>query len=187
MGIYKDDDGDPATEGELYAWWDGSSPTCCYRWGIDSDHNGLIGPNEWGILSDEELSAIADRELSNTMLPPPHYEIAYADDLGGLNMDTHIKITPAYDVATNPTFTVRFTGQSIAAAGVAGGAPGTADAPWVAIPAMEFADFPDVPVPVVPPVNPVVNNDDDDDGLFGLSWISVGLITLGLLIRRRRY
>ena len=30
MGIYKDDDGDPATEGSLYAWWDGSN----YRWGI---------------------------------------------------------------------------------------------------------------------------------------------------------
>ena len=191
MGIYQDDDGDPATEGGLFAWWDGTSPTCCYRWGIDKDDNGLIGPDPWGTLSDAELAYIAARELENTTELPPHYEIAYADDLGGLNMDTYIKITPDYDVAANPTFTVRLTGQSIAAANVADGAPGTADGPWVATPAMEFADFPEVTDPVDPdpdpdPVDPV-DNKDDDDGLFGLSWIVVGLFSLGLLLRRKRF
>ena len=190
MGIYKDEDGDPATEGELFAWWDGTSPTCCYRWGIDRDDNGLIGPEEWGIVSNEELAWIADRELSNTTLPPPHYEIAYVDDLGGLNVDTFIKITPAYDadpVTGNPTFTVRLTGQSVATAGIADGVTGTADGPWVAIPAMEFTDFPDAsPVDPDPEDPPVYNKDDGDDGLFALSWIAVGLFAFGLLLRRKR-
>jgi hypothetical protein len=191
MGIYKDDDGDPATEGGLYAWWDGTSPTCCYRWGIDKDDNGLVGPNAWGTLSDGELAYIAARELENTTLLPPHYEIAYADDLGGLNMDTYIKITPDYNpdpLTGNPTFTVRLTGQSIAAAKVADGAPGTADGTWVATPAMEFADFPEAtPVDPEPEDPPVVNNSDGDDGLFGLSWVVVGMFAFGLLLRRRRF
>ncbi len=42
-GIYRDDDGDPATEGKLHAWWDGSSPTCCFRWAIDADMDGNNG------------------------------------------------------------------------------------------------------------------------------------------------
>jgi hypothetical protein len=166
MGIYKDHDGDPETEGELYAWWDGTSSTCCYRWGIDRDRDpkGLIGPDEWGIVSDADLVDIAARELSNTTLAAPHYEIAYADDLGGLNVDTFIKITPAYDVATNPTFTVRLTGQSIADAGVAPDAPGTADGPWVATPAMAFADFPVAPVAGVLQFDPVIYSVEENDG-----------------------
>jgi hypothetical protein len=188
VGIYKDDDGDPATEGDLYAWWDGSSPGCCYRWGIDRDNNGLIGPDAWGILSDEALAYIAARPLSETeTLDPPRYEIAYADDIGSLNVDTFIKITPAYDadpVTGNPTFTVRLTGQSITAAGVTAGAAGTADGTWVANPAMEFADFPEVANPVNPDAD---NSGGDDDGIFGLSWIVTGLFVLGLLLRRKRF
>ncbi|MBE9564393.1 MAG: choice-of-anchor F family protein [Proteobacteria bacterium] len=197
-GIYIDEDGVPATEGELHAWWDGSSPTCCYRWGIDRDHDGVEGPDAWGIVSDADLIAIAERPLDeNVTLDPPRYEIAYMDDLGGLNVDTFIKITPAYIVATNPTFTIRFTGQSIADASVAPGAPGTADGPWIANPAMEFVDFPKAPAPEEPaPVEPAPEEPapeapvdaDDDNGLFGLglSWMTSGLLALGLLLRRRR-
>ncbi|MBE9564421.1 MAG: choice-of-anchor F family protein [Proteobacteria bacterium] len=180
MGIYEDDDGDATTEGELYAWWDGSSPTCCYRWGIDGDPKDADDSDAWGILNDADLAAVAARPLDeNEILDPPRYEVAYMDDLGGLNVDTFIKIAPTYSVTTNPTFTVRFTGQSITDAGVAPGAPGTADGPWVAVPAAEL------PAPVVPVV-PVAS--DDDNGLFGLglSWMTGGLLALGLLLRRRR-
>ena len=124
MGIYKDDDGDPATEGSLYAWWDGSN----YRWGVKG------GPElqaAWSIVSDADLAEMEARPLSETeVLDPPRYEVGYMDDLGGLNMDTFIKITPAYNVNTNPTFTVRLTGLSAPA-----GAAGTEDGPWVANPA----------------------------------------------------
>ena len=92
MGIYKDDDGDPATEGSLYAWWDGSN----YRWGVKG---GPQLQSAWSIVSDADLAAMEARPLSETeKLDPPRYEFGYMDDLAGLNMDTFIKITPAYNV-----------------------------------------------------------------------------------------
>ena len=147
MGIYRDDDGDPATEGKLYAWWDGSSPTCCFRWGIDPDNDGNnagagTDPNAWAILSDTELAEIASRPLSETeILPPPRYEVGFMDDLGGLNSDTFIKIQPNFDVSTHPTITIRFIAQSTAAAGLDATAPGVPDGPWVAVPAPELMDL----------------------------------------------
>ena len=147
MGIYRDDDGDPATEGKLYAWWDASSPTCCFRWGIDPDSDGNAAgtgtdPNAWAILSDEELAEIASRPLSETeILPPPRYEVGYMDDLGGLNSDTFIKIQPNFDVGTHPTITIRFIAQSTADAGLDPTAPGVPDGPWVANPAPELMDL----------------------------------------------
>ena len=134
MGIYKDDDGDPATEGSLYAWWDGSG----FRWGIDADMDGNTGgtipdPNAWGSLTADELAEIASRPLAeDRVLDPPRYEFGYMDDLAGLNTDVHIKITDQYSIASNgSTFTVRFTAQSI----------GGADAVWVANPLPNAADF----------------------------------------------
>jgi hypothetical protein len=146
MGIYEDDDGDPATEGSLYAWWDGSN----FRWGIDPDKDGndagtSIDPNAWGIVSDEELARIASRPLAeDAILPPPRYEFGYMDDLGGLNMDTFIKFTPDYDpdpVTGNPQFAVRFVARSAEDAGLGASDPGVADGPWVANPVPVEEDF----------------------------------------------
>jgi hypothetical protein len=173
MGIYIDDDGDPATEGSLYAWWDGSSPTCCYRWGIKG---GPQLQSAWSLVSDADLAAMEARPLGTEPLDPPRYEVGYMDDLAGLNMDTFIKLTPAYNVNTNPTFTVRLTGLSAAGAG-------TEDGPWVANPADATAFEPDAPAVTD---TPTTSSDGGSSG-FGLSWITAGLLALGLLLRRRRF
>lgn len=147
MGIYRDDDGDPATEGKLHAWWDGSSPTCCFRWAIDPDRDGnnagtTDDPNAWGIVSDADLADIASRPMSETeTLTPPRYEFGYMDDLGGLNVDTFVKMTPDYSVAAHPNLTIRFTAQSTADAGLTATDPGVADGPWVANPLPVEEDF----------------------------------------------
>ena len=183
MGIYKDDDGDPATEGSLYAWWDGSSPSCCYRWGI---RGGPGGEDAWSIVSDAALAEMEARPLAETeVLEPPRYEVAYMDDLGGLNMDTFIKITKDYNVTLRPTFTVRLTGQSIADAGVVSGATGTADGPWVANPADATAFEPDAPADT--DTDTTTTNSDGGSSGFSLSLITAGLLALGLLLRRRRF
>ena len=174
MGIYKDDDGDPATEGSLYVWWDGSN----YRWGVKG------GPElqaAWSLVSDADLAEMEARPLSETeVLDPPRYEVGYMDDLGGLNMDTFIKITPAYNVNTNPTFTVRLTGLSAPA-----GAAGTEDGPWVANPADATAfESPDA---TVDPGTTTTTSSDGGSSGFGLSWITACLLGLGLLLRRRRF
>ena len=138
MGIYVDGDGDPDTEGSVHAWWDASSATCCYRWGIDRDKDGVVGPDAWGLVSEADLAALAELPLDeNQVLPPPRYEVAFMDDLGGLNVDTLVKLTPNYDTVANPTFTIRFTAQSVAAAGILPTDPGVADGPWVANPAID--------------------------------------------------
>ena len=143
MGIYRDDDGDPATEGSLYAWWDGTN----FRWGIDPDMDGnsagtATDPNAWGILTEAELDEIASRPMSEDhVLDPPRYEFGYMDDLGGLNSDTFIKIQPNYDVDAHPTFTIRFVAQSTAAAGLADTDPGVPDGPWVANSLPDAGDF----------------------------------------------
>ncbi len=158
-GIYIDDDGDPATEGSLYAWWDGSD----FRWGIDPDRDGNnagagTDPNAWGILSDAELAEIAARPMSETqVLTPPRYEFGYMDDLGGLNSDTFIKMQPNFNVAQHPSFTIRFIAQSTAAANLDANDPGVPDGPWVANTLPAEADFfDDVVIPPPPP--------GDDDG-----------------------
>ena len=198
-GIYIDEDGDPATEGSIYAWWDGSSPTCCYRWGIDgSNFDGVEGPDAFGLVSEEKLAEIASLPLDeNQVLDPPRYEVAYTDDLGGLNSDTFIKLDGLFDASTKPipnTFTVRFTAHSTGpnGANLADTDPGVPDGPWTldGNPPLALADFPEAPAdPVDPaPEEPAPVATDDDDGLFGLSlsWMTGGLLVLGLLLRRKR-
>jgi hypothetical protein len=89
-------------------------------------------------------------------------------------MDTFIKLTPAYDV-NNKTFTVRLTGLSAST--------DTADGPWV-------GNEPDTsafePVAPVDPGTTTTTSDGGSSG-FGLSWITAGLLGLGLLLRRRRF
>jgi MYXO-CTERM domain-containing protein len=169
MGIYKDDDGDPSTEGSLYVWWDGSN----YRWGVKG---GPELQSAWSIVSDADLAEMEARPLSETVvLDPPRYEFGYMDDLAGLNMDTFIKITPAYDVQANPTFTVRLTGLPASA--------GTADGPWVGNEPDTSAFEPDA---TVDPGTTTTSSDGGSSG-FSLSWITAALLALGLLLRRRRF
>jgi hypothetical protein len=176
-GIYIDEDGDPATEGSIYAWWDGSTPTCCYRFGIDPDKDGnnngtTDDPNAWRVLTEAELAEIASRPLDeNKVLDGPRYEIAYTDDLGGLNSDTYIKLGPAYDASAKPipdTFTVRFTAHSTNAASLTDTDPGVADGPWTpdGNPPLALADFPEAPVDPVDPVDPTPPPSSDSDSGF---------------------
>jgi len=152
MGIYRDDDGDPATEGKLHAWWDGSD----FRWAIDPDMDGVSpDADSWGLVSNADLDEIASLPMSETeVLTPPRYEFGFMDDLGGLNSDTFIKFKPNFNVSAHPTITIRFVAQSTADAGLADTDPGVADGPWVASPMPAAADFFDDPTPV-----------DDDGGL----------------------
>lgn len=165
-GIYIDDDGTPETEGSLYAWWDGSSTTCCYRWGIDGSGvpDGKIGPDAFGIVDDGTLAYIASRPLDDNPWTDgePRFEIGYTDDLGGLNTDTYIKLDAAYDTSTNAipnTFTVRFTAHSTASAGLTSGDAGVDDGDWVSNPPAGFDTFPDVD-----PVNPIAPSGSSDSG-----------------------
>jgi hypothetical protein len=136
MGIYCDDDGEPSTEGRLYAWWDGSN----FRWGPDPTMDetspcSAAGKTPFGILTNDELAAIAARPMSeDPVLAPPLYEFGYMDDLAGLNMDTFIRFDKDYDVEANPQFAVRFVATSASAAGLDPAAPGVPDGPWVANP-----------------------------------------------------
>jgi len=133
--LYIDDDGDPATEGDVHAWWDGAA----FRWGIDPDRDGNnegqdIDPNAWRVLTEDELQAIASRPLDeDRVLQPPRYELGVIDDLGGLNVDTYIKLAADFDVATYPQIAVRMTFDQIA----------SDDGPWVANPPEFEFDAPD--------------------------------------------
>jgi MYXO-CTERM domain-containing protein len=99
------------------------------------------------------------------------------DDLAGLNMDTFIKITPAYNVAPYPnlgsTFTVRLTGLSAST--------GTADGPWV-------GNEPDTSAfeTEAPADDTDTTTSSGGGGSSSLGWITVGLLGLGLLFRRKR-
>ena len=77
-GIYEDLDGDPATEGDLVAWWDGND----WRYGQDQD---------FAIVPDSQLATWAERPLSeDEVLEGPRYETGLMDDLGSINMDFFI-------------------------------------------------------------------------------------------------
>jgi len=108
-GIYIDDDGDPATEGGIYAWWDGAE----YRWGVDGATRGVYASNPadaWTVVSDEVLAQAAYNELDEHATAPfsaPAYEIGYADDMAGLNTDVYIKFDATYDTTAPSTFIVR--------------------------------------------------------------------------------
>lgn len=167
-GIYIDDDGDPATEGGLHAWWDGSSPSCCYRWGIDRDRDGVPGPDAFGLVSDADLVEMAARPLDeHQVLDPPRYEVGYMDDLGGLNSDTFVKLNKDF---SGTSFTIRMIAQSTADAGLAATDIGVADGPWVANPPVEITDYVDTdgdgtldPVDDFPD-DPTEDTDTDGDG-----------------------
>ena len=146
-GIYIDEDGAPETEGDLYAWWDGEA----FRWGLNPDRDGNTpDPRAWTLLTEAELEEIASRPLDeNQELEPPRFEIGVMDDLGGLNVDTFIKLQApsqsdlngvrfdraGFDPAKYPQIAVRFTADAIE------GAPGSEDGPWVANPPPTGEEF----------------------------------------------
>ncbi|MBA1146782.1 choice-of-anchor F family protein [Ectothiorhodospiraceae bacterium WFHF3C12] len=113
-GIYEDDDGDPATEGDLVAWWDGSD----WRWGNERN---------FAVVPDSQLAVWARRPLSeDEVLEPPRYEVGPIDDVSALNVDTFIYIGEDFDPEAHPTRTVRYEVTSIASGTVAG----TEMPPW---------------------------------------------------------
>ena len=137
QGIYRDDDGDPETEGDLFVWWDGAN----YRYGIDRELDGAIDADKFGIVPDVELAIMASRPLSETeVLPPPRYELGYMDDMAGLNVDTFVYLGREFDLAAQQTFTIRLVAQSVADAGAEGDA-GNMTPDWIANPAPELETF----------------------------------------------
>ncbi|MDJ0807574.1 MAG: choice-of-anchor F family protein [Gammaproteobacteria bacterium] len=148
-GIYADDDGIPATEGGLIAWWDGAQ----YRWGIDgSVFDGVVNPDDAFAPVDPALLAEwAENPLveepdfvlyPDTGFPPgPLYETGVTDDLAGLNVDYFVYLGRNYDAAANPTFTIRMTTVSVNAAGVQPNDYGNEEPAWVANPAPPLEDF----------------------------------------------
>ena len=137
QGIYRDDDGDPETEGDLFVWWDGFD----YRYGIDRELDGAIDADKFGIVPDVELAIMASRPLSETeVLEPPRYELGYMDDMAGLNVDTFVYLGREFDLAAQQTFTIRLVAQSVADAGAEGDS-GNMIPDWVANPAPELLTF----------------------------------------------
>jgi len=110
-GIYKDKDGDPASEGDLIAWWDGEN----WRYGQEQD---------FAIVPDSLLAEWAERPLSeDEVLEGPRYETAVIDDLRSVNMDAFIYLGDGFleEDAENPgtfvpkeeTITLRVTAVPI--------------------------------------------------------------------------
>ena len=113
-GIYVDDDGDPATEGELLAWWDGND----WRRGNDRD---------FARVPEATLAEWAERPLSeDEVLEPPRYEVAPIDDVAALNVDAFLYIGDAFDTTTHDTLTVRYEATPVTADTV----EGTGTPPW---------------------------------------------------------
>jgi len=165
QGIYEDEDGDPATEGSLIAWWDGLQ----YRWGIDGPaFDGVITPDEafapvdTALLAEWALSPLQEEPdpVTGEFPPGPLYETGVADDMAGLNIDYFVYLGRQYDAAANPTFTVRMTAVSVDNADpygddteapgfpIADGADGNQTPAWVANPAPPLESFLDGEVAV---------------------------------------
>ena len=87
-GIYEDLDGDPATEGDLKAFWDGTN----WRYGFAKNFE---------VVPDSVLGTWGALPLGTTPLPGPRYYTAVIDDLGGINVDVFIKLDETYDTAVD--------------------------------------------------------------------------------------
>lgn len=118
QGIYRDDDGDPTSEGDLIAWWDGDE----YRWSIDGEvFDGVVTPEEkfdpvaTELLQEWALYPLVE-DCGVDCPPGPLFETGVMDDLGGLNIDYFVYLgrSENYDAAANPNFTIRLTAVSTA-------------------------------------------------------------------------
>ena len=154
QGVYEDPDGDPATEGDLKAWWDGDE----YRWGADPTYDGNIDDDAFTVVPRETLVEWSLFPLQEEPDPAtgefpagPLYELGEMDDLAGLNVDTFVYLGRKF---TGTEFTVRLTAVPVDSDQPYG--PGTGGAPgfpmvggeygnqtpaWVANPAPELTTF----------------------------------------------
>jgi len=153
QGVYEDPDGDPATEGDLKAWWDGDE----YRWGADPTYDGNIDDDAFTIVPRETLVEwsmfpLQEEPDENGEFPAgPLYELGEMDDLAGLNVDTFVYLGRKF---TGNQFTVRLTAVPVDSDQPYG--PGTGGAPgfpmvggeygnqtpaWVANPAPALTTF----------------------------------------------
>jgi MYXO-CTERM domain-containing protein len=152
QGIYRDDDGDPATEGDLIAWWDGDE----YRWGIDgavfdgSDNSeDKFAPVDITLLKEWALYPLRDE--ANTDLypdggfpPGPLYELGLMDDLAGFNIDYWVYLGKDFDSSVDTgkrSFTIRLTAVSTTAAGIVPDDYGNETQPWVSDEADPLSTF----------------------------------------------
>jgi len=190
VGIYIDDDGDPSTEGSIYAWWDGYD----FRWGVDGRTRGIYTSNPsdaWTVVNDTDLAYMAYNELDEHATAPfssPKFEVAYADDMAGLNTDVYLVLDDNYDPTTNPTFTVRLEATA---------APAGTDGDWVTNgPPPTLQELRDRLDP--PPDDYVPPSDEGGGGGgctigTGSAWnitmpaILAALLGYGLLRRRRKH
>ena len=93
--IYEDVDGDPGTEGDLVAFWDGAN----WRYGFAKN---------FAVVPDSVLGAWGALPLGTTPLPGPRYYVSNIDDLSGLNVDVFITLDETYDTAVDGnTITMR--------------------------------------------------------------------------------
>jgi MYXO-CTERM domain-containing protein len=143
QGVYMDEDGDPATEGDLFAWWDGNE----YRWGADPTYDGNIDEDAFTVVPREllvewSMFPLQEAPDANGDFPAgPLYEIGVMDDLAGLNVDTFVYLGRNF---TGNQFTVRLTATSVDAAGINPGDIGNQVPAWdpvVGTPAPELATF----------------------------------------------
>ena len=143
QGVYMDEDGDPATEGDLFAWWDGNE----YRWGADPTYDGNIDEDAFTVVPREllvewSMFPLQEAPDENGDFPAgPLYEIGVMDDLAGLNVDTFVYLGRTF---TGNQFTVRLTATSVDAAGITAGAEGNDVPAWdplVGTPAPELTTF----------------------------------------------
>ena len=132
QGIYMDDDGDPATEGALVAWWDGSD----YRWGVDPTQDGSIDADKFTKVDRETLVRFAMYPLQEEPDPDtgefpagPLFELGVNDDLAGLNVDSFVYLGRQFDLAKSTNFTIRLRTVGVDQAPFAG-TTGSDVPPW---------------------------------------------------------
>jgi hypothetical protein len=196
VGIYINEEGDPSEESGLFAWWDGDD----YRWGVAPNFKGpedstawQSDPDGWDIVDPDDLACMAANILDgDTSDGGPEFEIAYADDVAGLNVDVFVKLDANY--AADTPFTIRL---NTTAAPV--GTPGN----WVTRPhkTLEEIQSPDTPSDCT--ISVLTDSDSDSGGGggggggctigTGSAWnitmpaILAALLGYGLVRRRRKH
>jgi hypothetical protein len=179
--IYEDVDGDPGTEGDLVAFWDGAN----WRYGFTKN---------FAVVPDSVLGAWGALPLGTTPLPGPRYYVSNIDDLSGLNVDVFITLDETYVPAVDGnTITMR-----VSTVAQEGDIPGNeATPPWLT-PAPPLDTYPAPTDPTTPtettptPTVPVVSSGGGgggcaigNDGRFDPTLPAMLFAGLGFLGWRR--